>query len=389
MRPRRKHRPMLWTGVASAALAVVLIGSIGNPALARQDATLNAVSHMATPTIPSPSPTGPPSEVPTRPGSVFACPPPAPPGGDFPAMVGLCWAASSDDVGVTGYEVYRLTADGFVKAASPSGTNAMMSGGLVMGRFYTFYVVAKDAAGNTSEPSELITTTATTGPRPTTTPSPRPGDVTPPTMPTGLRDYCVADGAGVNFCWNASTDDVGVTGYDVYRRTATGYVRAGSPTTAWFHETDVVTGRHYTYFVVAKDAADNLSWPSDPLSALAHEGYPTPSPSPTPPPNCKVAYDTWTWSGGFGTQVRIINISPDPIRDWTLKFRFPDTGQKITGGWSASWSQEETYVSAAAMPWNSVIQPGTSVEIGFNAAHTGANPVPPAFTLSGVSCLRS
>ncbi|WP_083502400.1 cellulose binding domain-containing protein [Sphaerimonospora mesophila] len=381
----RLRRSMLWMGVAGTALAGMLFGSAVNPALG---APLEATP---SPTIisPSPSPSGSPrGDVPSRPESLYACPPPMAPGMDFPAMVGLCWAASSGGVGgVVGYEVYRLTTDGFVKTASPTGTNAMMSADFVLGRSYTFYVVAKDAAGNISEPSALITATATTGPRPTASPTPEPGDITPPTSPTGLRDYCVADGAGVNFCWNASTDDVGVSGYDVYRRTATGYVKAGSRTTTWFYETDVVTGRYYTYFVVARDAAGNLSRPSDLISALAHDPYPWPTPTPTPPPNCKVTYGTWSWESGFGTQVRITNISPDPIDGWTLRFRFSDSGQKVANGWSAAWSQEETYVYAEALPWNSVIQPGASVDLGFNGTHTGANPVPPSFTLNRVPCI--
>lgn len=385
----RLRRSMLWTGVAGAAIAGVLFGSAVNPALGAR------LESIPAPAVPGPSPitqSGGDVSPPTRPESLFACPPPAPPGGTA-GVVGLCWAASSDDVGVTGYEVYQLTTDGFVKVADPTGPSATV-GSLVLGRSYTFYVVAKDAAGNTSEPSELISTTATTGPSPTPTPSPSPGDVTPPTSPTGLRDYCVADGAGVNFCWDASTDDVGVTGYDVYRKTATGYIKVGSRTTTWFYETDVVTGQRYTYFVVAKDAAGNLSQPSDPISALARAPYgpvptptPTPSPSPSPTPVCEVTYGTWSWESGFGAQVRITNIGTVPIDGWTLRFRFSDPGQKITNGWSATWSQEETYVSAAALPWNSVIQPGASVDVGFNGTHTGANPVPPSFTLNDGGCV--
>ncbi len=42
---------------------------------------------------------------------------------------------------------------------------------------------------------------------------------------------------------------------------------------------------------------------------------------------------------------------------------------------------------AEALPWNSVIQPGASVDLGFNGTHTGANPVPPSFTLNRVPCI--
>ncbi|WP_232326091.1 cellulose binding domain-containing protein [Microbispora sp. ATCC PTA-5024] len=328
---------------------------------------------------------------PSRPSGITLCPPPVP-AGDTRGVVGLCWSASTDDVGVTGYEVYRLDTGGFVKAASPTGTITVISG-LIRSRVYTFYIVAKDAAGNTSEPSALVNATAVTGVY--VSPTPTPGDTTPPSRPAGLRDGCAYDFRGTSFCWNPSTDDVGVTRYDVYRQTATGYLRAGTTTSPFFVEGGLVTGRTYTYFVVAEDAAGNLSLPSDLLAALAREGFPTPSPSPSPTPTptptptpqgCAVTYADTSWSTGFTASVTITNTGAAPIDGWTLRFAFPSTGQRLTQGWSATWSQSGSAVTAVNMPWNAVIRPGASVQIGFNGAHTGADPHPAAFTLNGTAC---
>ncbi|WP_197260053.1 carbohydrate-binding protein [Paenibacillus dendritiformis] len=74
--------------------------------------------------------------------------------------VSLSWNAASDNVGVTGYEVYRNGA--------LAGTTALTSHtvkGLTPDTTYSFTVKAKDAAGNASDPSAAVTvTTAPAGP---------------------------------------------------------------------------------------------------------------------------------------------------------------------------------------------------------------------------------
>lgn len=72
----------------------------------------------------------------------------------------LSWSASTDNVGVTGYNIYQ---NGVLKT-TVSGTSASVSG-LTASTTYTFTVNAKDAAGNTSaSSSSLNITTASTAP---------------------------------------------------------------------------------------------------------------------------------------------------------------------------------------------------------------------------------
>src|SRR5207302_2331014 len=61
------------------------------------------------------------------------------------SQIDLAWAAATDNVGVTGYRVYR---DGTL-VASPSGTSVSITG-LSAGTPYSFTVSALDAAGNAS-----------------------------------------------------------------------------------------------------------------------------------------------------------------------------------------------------------------------------------------------
>ena len=72
--------------------------------------------------------------------------------------VSLAWDASTDDVGVTGYDVYN----GSAVAASVTGTSATVSG-LASDTAYTFTIKARDAAGNTSPASAAVPARTQTG----------------------------------------------------------------------------------------------------------------------------------------------------------------------------------------------------------------------------------
>src|SRR2546427_3150563 len=79
-------------------------------------------------------------------------------------------------------------------------------------------------------------------------------DTTPPSMPTGLT-VTAAGSTGANLSWNASTDNVGVTGYIVSRDG----IEAGTTATTTYAETGLSPGVTYSYSVAARDAAGNRS----------------------------------------------------------------------------------------------------------------------------------
>ena len=101
---------------------------------------------------------------------------------------------------------------------------------------------------------------------------------------------------------------------------------------------------------------------------------------------CKVDYTVQSqWPGGFTGNVSITNLG-SAVNGWTLTFDFPDANQKVTQGWSATWSQSGTHVSAASMNWNSSLGTNASTAIGFTGAWSGTNPVPSSFALNGTTC---
>jgi len=101
------------------------------------------------------------------------------------------------------------------------------------------------------------------------------GDTTPPTSP-GSPTASVS-GVNVSLSWGASTDNVAVTGYRIYRSTTSGFVppsagtMVGTSITNSFTNTYVPEGTYY-YKIIAYDAAGNISTPSAQTSATITSG---------------------------------------------------------------------------------------------------------------------
>src|SRR5918999_1290392 len=80
---------------------------------------------------------------------------------------------------------------------------------------------------------------------------------------------------------------------------------------------------------------------------------------------CSVTYTVQSqWTSGFTANVAIRNLG-DPMSSWALTFDFPNAGQRVTQGWSATWTQSGARVSAASMSWNGSLGTGASTSIGF------------------------
>lgn len=143
------------------------------------------------------------------------------------------WTASTDNVGVAGYRVSR---DGNLIATTTA--TQWNDTGLVPLTTYVYTVVAFDANGNTSG----VATQSFLAPEP---------DTTAPSVPTGLAATWTKSKATLT--WSASTDNVAVTGYRVYRN---GVLVATVTTRTW---TDTRQRLATTYTVAAIDAAGNAS----------------------------------------------------------------------------------------------------------------------------------
>lgn len=113
----------------------------------------------------------------------------------------------------------------------------------------SFYVIATDYAGNTTQSN---TETLNTG-------SP---DASPPTVPTGLALSVISD-TQINVSWSASSDDTAVTGYDLQRATdagfTTGLTTINLGNVLSYNNTGLAASTQYFYRVRAHDAIPNNS----------------------------------------------------------------------------------------------------------------------------------
>ncbi len=101
---------------------------------------------------------------------------------------------------------------------------------------------------------------------------------------------------------------------------------------------------------------------------------------------CRVEYTVVSqWPGGFQGDVKITNLG-DPITSWSLGFDFPNAAQRVTYGWSATWGQSGSHVTAASMSWNGNLTTNATTAIGFTGAWSSANPVATSFTLNNAAC---
>ncbi len=187
--------------------------------------------------------------------------------GSTQTSISVGWSPSVDNVGVTGYGLYR-NGTRVTNVATPGATFSS----LTCGTTYTLGVDAYDAAGNRSATTTLAAATAAC-----------PADTTPPSAPTGLSVTGQA-GTSVSLAWNASTDNVGVTGYGLYRD-GTLIGTAPSPSGTF---SSLTCGTTYTFAVDAFDAAGNRS-AATPLSA---------STSACPPPGGTGTANLWVDTDG-------------------------------------------------------------------------------------------
>ncbi|ADO73088.1 fibronectin type III domain-containing protein [Stigmatella aurantiaca] len=199
--------------------------------------------------------------------------------------VSLTWNASTDNVGVTGYEVFSGNSTTVV--ATSSATSATVSG-LTANQTYTFTVKARDAAGNRSAASSALSVTT---PPPST-------DNQAPTAPANLRSTGVSS-SSVSLAWNASTDNVAVTGYEVFVGNGTSAAATTSGTSATV--SGLAANTTYTFTVKARDAAGNRSPASNSVSAKT---------SAPPPVGSKIIVGYWHNFDNGSTNIRLRDISP-------------------------------------------------------------------------------
>src|SRR5262249_49695827 len=106
-------------------------------------------------------------------------------------------------------------------------------------------------------------------------------DTSPPSVPTNVRTTVGPDlitGKDIIVTWTASTDNVGVTGYNIYRNGSARPLAAVNGTALSYTDANLPAGT-YRYTVEAFDSAGNRSVqsaPSDPATGIIANDPPVP-----------------------------------------------------------------------------------------------------------------
>ena len=124
------------------------------------------------------------------------------------------------------------------------------------------------------------------------------GDTQAPSTPSNLSAPAVSS-SQINLSWTASTDNVGVTGYQIYR----GGTLLTTVTGTSYSNTGLTASTSYSYYVRATDAAGNVSGNSNTASATTQAGTPVPTATLSANPTSITSgqSSTLTWSSTNAT----------------------------------------------------------------------------------------
>ncbi|MGW2216475.1 glycoside hydrolase family 9 protein [Nonomuraea sp. NPDC001684] len=189
-------------------------------------------------------------------------------------------------------------------------------------------------------------------------PGPEERDTTAPSKP-GRPAVSAITGTAAKLSWTASTDNVGVTGYDVYL----GSAKAGTATGTSYDLGGLSPATAYTVSVVARDAAGNSSTPSDGTS------FTTADP---PQGGCAATFKvTNAWGGAYQAEVTVKNAGSTAITGWTAAWT---SANQITQLWGGKLTQTGSSVSVRNEAWNGGLAAGATTTFGFIANGTPSTP---------------
>ena len=209
----------------------------------------------------------------TQPGSTT----PLPPAPSVPAILTFTASPTSIQAGQSSTLAWNISGATAVSIDVLGNLTGLTSKVVSPSQTTTYWLTATNATGTTAA---RLTITVAASPAPA--PSAPITDTQPPTAPI-LTSAAASGPNQVNLAWGASTDNVGVAGYQVFR--ARTLIANTSSATRSFTDLTASAGSTYTYWVRALDAASNTSILSNSIQVTtpAAATYTPPAPSPTAP----------------------------------------------------------------------------------------------------------
>src|SRR5262249_38243041 len=157
----------------------------------------------------------------------------------------------------------------------------------------------------------------------------------PPTAPANLT--ATGGVLSASLSWTASTDNVGVTGYNVYQSTTSGFTPSaaneiGTTVTTSFSISNLAANTYY-YLVTASDAAGNVSPPSNEASAVVQPDTTPPAVSLTSPAAGATVSGTVTVSANASDNIAVAGVQ---FQVDGVNLGSPDTAAPYSVSWDTT-----------------------------------------------------
>ena len=91
------------------------------------------------------------------------------------------------------------------------------------------------------------------------------------------------------------------------------------------------------------------------------------------------------WGDGFVYSMEVLNNSEKAVRDWSLQFTL-NNQMNVTRMWNADWQKSGQVYTVTPLPHTSCIEPGESVQFGFEGTHEGGPVQPTGCGFNGNGC---
>jgi chitodextrinase len=196
------------------------------------------------------------------------------------------------------------------------------------------------------------------------------GDTQAPSTPSNLTASGITSSAA-SLAWNGSTDNIGVSGYDVLRAPGTSggtFSSVGTATGTSFSATGLSPSTSYRFQVRARDAAGNTSAVSNTVTVTTTSGGGGGGGG-----GCGAAYRIASaWAGAFQGEVAVSNTGTATLNGWTVTLTLA-TSITVTQAWGATFTQSGNTVTFKNMSYNGALTPGTSTTMGFIANTSGSS----------------
>lgn len=262
----------------------------------------------------------------------------------FQKELKLSWDESTDDEsGVKEYQIFRNG-----KKIDTVVSTEYIDSTVTADTKYNYMIKAIDRSGNISNASNTLSVN-------TLEEQPVEDDEIAPTIPANLHSMDETEDS-IDLMWNKSVDNVGVTGYNIYRDGK----KITSVTNNMYTDTNLKMNTSYEYTVTAFDKAGNESLKSEILTISTLE-----EPSDTGTWKKDVVYNAGnkvSYKGNnYTAQWYTVGESPESSSVWTIE-----------KGTIVEWNSEKAYNAMELVSYNGSVyeakwytqgnEPGNSVE---------------------------